>query len=146
MARVGKHFTLEELTVSQVAARQGLDNTPDTPAIGDLHDLVRYVLDPLREALGAPVLVNSGYRSEAVNKAVGGVRTSQHCLGQAADIHVNGMSVAELVRTVVDLHLPYDQLIDEYGYWVHVSYGPRHRREVLIARKVDSKTVYTPFR
>src|SRR5690606_28476100 len=96
----------------------------------------------LRDALGTPVLVNSGFRSAAVNKAVGGAATSQHRLGQAADIRVNGMTSAQLARRIAELGLPFDQLIEEFGRWVHVSYGPRHRRQILRATSENGRTVY----
>lgn len=140
---IGSHFTLDELTRSQTAARKGIANNPGASEIACLRELVAHILDPLREKLGKPILVSSGFRSVPVNAAVGGVASSQHCSGQAADINVNGMSVAELAAFIRKLNLPFDQLIDEFGSWVHVSYGPKHRRQVLIARTVGGKTVYT---
>lgn len=140
--KLGKHFTLDELTHSQAAARRGLPNEPDGPAQDNLRSLVANVLDPLREALGRPIVVSSGYRSPRVNKAVGGAASSQHVLGQAADITVPGVTVAQVVAKIRALGLPFDQLIDEFGSWVHVSYGPRHRRQVLRARRTAAGTKY----
>lgn len=142
--RLSDHFTLAEMTHSQTAVRSGLDNTPDEVTVQNLRQLVEHVLEPLRLYLGKPVLISSGYRSKAVNAAIGGAASSQHCLGQAADIQVHTLTVANLAQTIRQLGLPYDQLIDEFGDWVHVSYGPRQRREALIARKVNGKTIYTP--
>ena len=140
--KVGKHFTLAELTHSQAAARKGLKNSPDAAALESLQLLVQHVLDPLREALGRPIAVSSGYRSPLVNRAVGGASSSQHVLGQAADITVPGMHVTEVVARIRDLGLPFDQLIDEFSSWVHVSYGPRNRRQTLRARRTLTGTKY----
>lgn len=128
-----KYFTIAELCRSETANRLGIDNTPDAKAAANLTALVNKILDPLRSAWGKPVYVNSGYRSEAVNKAVGGVQTSQHCKGQAADITTgNRVDNARLFQLVQSLGLPFDQLIDEQNFsWIHVSYSPRHRRQVL---------------
>lgn len=142
--KLGKYFTLEEMTRSQTAARRGLPNQPTTKQLESLKALVRNVLDPLREALGRPVNINSGFRSEAVNKAVGGSSSSQHRYGEAADIVVPGLTVEQVVARIRSLNLPFDQLIDEFGSWVHVSHGPRHRREVLRARRdFNGRTIYT---
>lgn len=142
--KLGKYFTLEEMTRSQTAARRGLPNQPTAKQLESLKALVRNVLDPLREALGRPVNINSGFRSEAVNKAVGGSSSSQHRYGEAADIVVPGLTVEQVVARIRSLNLPFDQLIDEFGSWVHVSHGPRHRREVLRARRnFDGRTIYT---
>lgn len=143
---LGKHFTLAEMTASQVASRLGYDNTPSVEATTCLRGLVQHILDPLREKLGKPIIVSSGFRSARVNSAVGGASSSQHCLGQAADINVKGMPVADLVATIRQLNLPFDQLIDEFGDWVHVSYGPEQRRDVMKARKENGKTVYLRVR
>lgn len=130
-----KHFTFEELTKSAVAQREGIDNTPTAAVMEQLAKLVENVLDPLREAWGAPVTVTSGYRCQALNKAVGGVKNSQHMLGQAADITVgNPAENKRLMRIMRTLCLPVDQAIAEHGgRWIHVSHGPRNRRQYLTA-------------
>lgn len=136
------HFTLAEMTVSQEAARSGLKNVPSAAQVESLRLLCENVLEPLRVRLKRPVVVNSGFRSSTVNRRIGGAANSQHCKGQAADIIVPGMSVAEVVARIRKMALPFDQLLDEYGQWVHVSYGPRHRRQTLIARHEGGKTVW----
>jgi uncharacterized protein YcbK (DUF882 family) len=138
---LGKHFTLDELTHSQTAQRRGLSNSPDASAVGWLQRLVVTALDPIREALGRPVSISSGYRSPAVNKAVGGASSSQHVLGQAADIRTNAMTPAQLVAFIRTLGLPFDQLIEE-PTWVHISVGPRNRRQVLRARRTVTGMKY----
>lgn len=139
---LGRYFTIEELTRSDAAERRGVPNTPAAGELAHLRALVREILDPLREHLGRPIMITSGFRSEAVNRAVNGSATSQHRLGQAADFHVQGMTPAEICQVIRDLKLPYDQLIEEFGSWVHVSYAPSQRRQFLLARKQNGKTVY----
>lgn len=128
-----KHFKLEEFTKSDTARRMGIDNTPPPDAVARLQRLVDCVLDPLREAYGRPIYVNSGYRCPALNRAVGGVAHSQHLTGEAADITGgNCRENRRLYELLRQLRLPVDQVINEQGYtWLHVSYGPRHRRMFL---------------
>lgn len=139
---IGQHFTLGELTVSQTAARRGIKNNPGATELANLRALVHNILDPLREAVGRPVVVSSGFRSAMVNKAIGGASSSQHVLGQAADFTVPGMTTQQVVDRIRELGLPFDQLIEEFGSWVHVSYGPRQRRQVLRARRTSAGTKY----
>lgn len=136
--RLTTNFTLAELTVTST----GIANTPTPAEIVHLRNLAEKILQPLRDDLRRPVLVNSAFRSDRVNRAVGGTATSQHRYGQAADIRVEGMTSRALAQRVIDLGLPFDQLIEEFGRWVHVSYGPRHRRQVLTAVKRGGRTVY----
>ena len=133
-----KYFTLQEFISSPTARRLNIDNTPSRDVVGRLNLLVDNILDPLREAYGQPIIVTSGFRSAKLNKAVGGAKTSQHMLGEAADIRTvsdkpeDNRRLFDLCRT---LRLPFDQLIDEYGYnWIHVSFSPRHRRQILHIR------------
>lgn len=126
---------MNELTRSDTAKRYGIDNTPGDGDKAALKALVEKILDPLREAWGCPIIVSSGYRCPRLNKIVKGSPTSSHLLGQAADIHTVSDSPADnkrLFDLIVKLKLPFDQLIDEYGYnWIHVSYSPRYRRQIL---------------
>ena len=132
------NFSLAELT----ATGRNLPNVPNANEVANLKALASKILQPLRDSLGKPVLVNSAFRSEAVNRAVGGTATSQHRLGQAADIWVPGMSSTELAKHIVAIGLPFDQVIEEFGRWVHVSYGPRHRKQQLTAYSKGGKTAY----
>lgn len=133
-----KHFSMSELTKSATAARLGIDNTPTESVRRHLTALVDNILDPLRDAWGAPIIVSSGYRCKKLNKAVGGASTSQHVTGEAADIHTVSDTAEDnrrLYRLIQSLELPVDQCIDEYGYnWIHVSYGPRNRRMYFAIR------------
>lgn len=130
-----KYFTIAELIKSDAAKRSKINNTPTKQEEANLIALVDNVLDPLREAYGKPIIVTSGFRCERLNKLVNGSKTSQHRTGQAADIRTIEDTVEEnkkLFDLVQKLNLPYDQLIDEYNYdWVHVSYSPRNRRQIL---------------
>ena len=125
-----KYFTIKELTRSETARRLGINNTPPASAIEALHALVDNVLDPLREAWGGPIRVNSGYRCPELNKAVGGTPGSQHQRGEAADITVGSRSGnRRLLALIKRLGLPVDQCIDEKSCrWIHVSHRKGHNR------------------
>lgn len=138
-----RHFSLEEFTLSQTAVRRGIPNDPTPEHLANLEALCANILDPLRDCIGRPIKITSGYRSPALNKAVKGSSTSQHCYGQAADIQVPGLSVDEVVAAIRQAKLPFDQLIHEFGSWTHVSYsGERCRGQCLCATKVAGKTKY----
>lgn len=131
------YFTLKEMTRSSTATKLGIDNTPNKLIINNLNDLVTNVLDPLREAYGKPIRVTSGYRCEALNKAVKGVKNSQHMKGQAADItpleykYIN--EFIEFVRNWCLSH-EFDQCIIETsktGKWIHISWRNENRRKKL---------------
>jgi zinc D-Ala-D-Ala carboxypeptidase len=109
--------------------------TPSPQIVNNLTLLCTNLLEPLRQKVGA-IVVTSGYRCPRVNKAVGGVVTSQHLLGQAADIYAINISKAALFETIKQSNLPFDQLIWEYGTqlepaWVHVSFSTKPRRQIL---------------
>lgn len=132
---MGKYFTLEELTKSSAAKRAGIKNIPNEKELKNLNSLIDNILDPLREAYGKPIIVTSGFRCEELNDLVNGVRGSQHRTGQAADIRSRVDTRKEnkkLFDLIIELKLPFDQLIDEYDYnWVHVSFSDRNRRQIL---------------
>lgn len=135
-----KYFTLDEFTKSIEAEKRGIKNLPTYEDIANITRLVDVVLDPLREAYGKPIFVNSGYRCDELNKAVGGAKNSHHRFGMAADIHGtpnNKQENRRLFNLVRELNLPFTQLINEYDYsWVHVSYDKDYiRKEVLATTK-----------
>ena len=129
--KLSKNFTYEELCHSGVAERKGLRNRPKTKeeervVIENLKALCMEVLQPLRDYLAKPVVISSGYRSEEVNRMVGGVKGSQHLKGEAADIHVeNTEHLLKIMHYIMD-ETDFDQLIWEKNragvQWVHVSY------------------------
>lgn len=129
-----KYFTIAELCASSTATAKGIDNTPTPGITQNLERLVANVLDPLREAWGKPVVVTSGYRCPELNKAVGGAKNSHHMQGMAADISTgNKVDNRRLFQKILDLGLPFTQLIDEKGFsWIHVSYDTSNlKRQVL---------------
>lgn len=128
-----KYFTFTEFERSDTATRHAIDNAMPESAKKNVAALVDNVLDPLREAWGRPLYVNSGYRSAELNRRVGGKPSSQHLTGQAADITTgNRADNRRLFQLAIDLGLPFDQLIDENNFsWLHISHGPRNRRQIL---------------
>ena len=126
-------FTIEELCASEKAKERGINNTPSSEVIYNLRMLVIFVLDPLRRKYGKPIHVNSGYRSPQLNKAVGGVKTSQHLKGQAVDITTYSRSGNKRLFDLIRESGCFDQLIDEQNLsWVHVSFNINgNRKEVL---------------
>ena len=112
------HFTLEELTHTD---HRQFDNTPNPDELANLNRLAKF-LEQVKTVLGGkPVMINSAYRSEAVNTAVGSRNTSQHRIGCAADIRVPGMTPDEVVKAVMAAGLGYDQIIREFDRWTHIS-------------------------
>lgn len=132
-----KYFTMGEMMRSDTAARKGINNKCTKEDAERLKKLIENVLDPLREAYGKPIEVNSGYRCPELNKAVGGSKTSDHMIGCAADIVGTPNTKAEnkrLFELVKSLDLPFDQLIDEKNLsWVHVSYREGNNRKQVLA-------------
>lgn len=129
-----KYFTIPELTASAKARALGIDNTPPPGVKVKLSNLINILLDPIREKWGGPITVNSGYRCPTLNKAVGGVPTSQHLRGEAADITVgNPAKNNQLFKMIVDGGFDFDQLIDESEYsWIHISYSAgKNRHQIL---------------
>lgn len=122
--QLSEHFQLHEFTDSFIARLKGLSNEPTAEAVERLKNLCQQVLEPLRQWAGRPVQISSGYRSPAVNRAVGGVPSSQHLRGEAADILLPSLEVGWQWFCYLRDHLPYDQLIWETyhtRHWIHVS-------------------------
>ena len=122
------NFSLKELVASDVASRKKIDNTPSFEVVGHLHELVGDLLEPLREAWGGPIKVTSGYRCEKLNKAVGGVASSAHMRGDAADLQPGNGKIDEFISFtrlwLINNHVRFDQLIDERSgrtRWMHIS-------------------------
>lgn len=130
-----KYFTVAEFVRSETADRLAIDNRLPKELLPNVQALINNVLDPLREAYGKPITINSGYRSQALNKAVKGSATSDHMKGCAADI--TGGSPKEnkrLFYLIQELGLPFKQLIDEKNFaWVHVSYQEGVNRKQILA-------------
>jgi zinc D-Ala-D-Ala carboxypeptidase len=139
--QISEHFTLEELSFSETAARLGLDNTPSSIVVANLR-LVGVVMETIRTLLGdRPIIVHSGYRSSQVNKAVGGAATSAHCFGLACDFVCPEFGTPyDVALAILKSDIEYDQLILEYG-WVHAGLAQRgivFRRESLTKRSAEA--------
>jgi zinc D-Ala-D-Ala carboxypeptidase len=156
MSKLSQHLSIAEFEASPTATRRGISNKMPEEHLAAAKLLAEKVFEPLRAFRGKAIKINSGYRSTALNKAIGGahkmvggkyVATSQHCLGEALDLPLT----AEEFHWIKD-NLVFDQLIWEFGtdqqpQWVHVSYsGKRNRKQVLKAVKQGAKTVYLPFK
>ena len=140
--QLSEHFTLEELTHSEVAERKNLDNTPNALEVANLVRLAA-LLEEVRSLLNKPIMLNSGFRSKAVNDSVGSRDTSQHRIGCAADIRVPGMTPKQVVEAVIASNIGYDQIIEEFGSWTHLSVPDTAarppRKQALIIDKAGTR-------
>jgi zinc D-Ala-D-Ala carboxypeptidase len=118
---LSEHFTLEELTASETAARNGWDNSPNLNELSNLKRLAEFLEQVKTVVGGKPVMINSAFRSKLVNDAVGSKDSSQHRIGCAADIRVPGMTPDEVVKAVMAADIGYDQVIREFDRWTHIS-------------------------
>jgi putative chitinase len=137
---LSEHFTFEELTITD---HREFDNTPNVEETENLTRLAGF-LEQVKEVLGGkPIMVNSAFRSEAVNNAVGSRNTSQHRIGCAADIRVPGMTPDEVVKAVIASGIGYDQIIREFDRWTHISVPNTKdmtpRRQALIIDKTGTR-------
>jgi zinc D-Ala-D-Ala carboxypeptidase len=154
--QISKHLSLAEITRSDTAKRRGINNTPTPEHLENFKLLAEKVFEPIREHFKVPIHISSGYRSKALNTAIKGSLSSQHCSGEAIDIDMdgsaNGVTNAQVFNYIKD-NLNFDQLIWEFGTtsnpdWVHVSYEStgKQRKQILRATKQGGKTVYTPYK
>ena len=140
--KLSPHFSLAELTASQTAARKGLGNTPDAVVKNNL-TITAANLEKVRELLNHPIIISSGYRSPAVNRAVGGAATSAHTKGWAVDFICPGFgSPVQVVEKLKSSDLIFDQIIEE-GTWVHISFAPTMRKQVMKASFKNGKPTYS---
>jgi len=152
--QLSKHLSLAEVVRSETAKRKGISNMPTDAHIANFKLLAEKVFEPIRTHFGKPIHISSGYRSEALNKAIGGSLTSQHCSGEAIDIDMDGTAVtnAQIFNFIKD-NLNFDQMIWEFGTdtnpdWVHVSYEStgKQRKQILKAIKKGGATSYIPYK
>ena len=150
--KLSKNLSLAEVTKSVTAKRLGIDNTPDDWTIENLRAVAESVFQPLRDALGCPIYVSSGFRSEPLNKAIGGSLRSQHIQGRALDLDADVFGVctnADIFEYILN-NLEFDQLIWEFGDqdnpdWVHVSFvrdGVNRNRCLRACRDDEGKVYY----
>jgi hypothetical protein len=160
---LSKNLVLAEVTRSETAKRKGISNMPTPEHIENFKKLAENIFQPIRDHFGVPIRISSGYRSAALNKAIGGagktvngvyIPSSQHCKGEAIDIDMDGTTITnKQVFDYIKDNLNFDQLIWEFGTstnpdWVHVSYNSdgKQRKQVLKAVKQGANTNYTPFK
>ena len=152
--QLSKNLALAEVTRSETAKRKGISNMPTPEHIENFKKLAENVFQPIRDHFGVPIHISSGYRSKALNTAVKGSLSSQHCTGEAIDIDMDGTSItnAQIFHFIKD-NLNFDQMIWEFGTdtnpdWVHVSYEStgKQRKQILVAKRVGGKTTYVPYK
>jgi len=141
--QITPHFTLDELTASESAERNGWDNTPNDQELENLKRLAD-MLEQVKVVLGGkPIMINSAFRSKKVNDSVGSRDTSQHRIGCAADIRVPGMTPDEVVRKVIASGINFDQIIREFDRWTHISVSnspdTTPRKQALIIDKAGTR-------
>lgn len=130
--KLSPNFTLAEFTHSQIAAREGIDNTPSL-AILDNIKFTANELEKVRALLGTPIIISSGYRSPELNTAAKGSRSSQHLEGRAVDFTSPLFgSPKQIVEKILSSDIQYDQVIHEFNTWVHISFSPRNRKQALV--------------
>lgn len=152
--QLSKHLSLAEVTRSESAKRLGISNMPTEQHIKNFKLLAEKVFEPIREHFGKPIYISSGYRSQALNAAIGGSLSSQHCQGEALDLDMDGTDITnKQVFDFIKDNLEFDQLIWEFGTkdnpdWVHVSYEStgKQRKQILKASKANGKTSYSPYK
>lgn len=153
--KLSMYVSLAEVTRSDMAKRKGIDNSPTAEHLENLKVICEEVFDKVREHFGVPIFISSGYRSAALNKAIGGSATSDHNNGRALDLdqdgHGNGVTNADVFKFIKD-NLEFDQLIWEFGTdknpdWVHVGYRKgANRKQILKAVKTGGKTSYVAYK
>jgi hypothetical protein len=153
--KLSEHLDLAEVTRSESAKRKGISNEPTAEHLENFKKLAENIFEPIRNHFNVPIHISSGYRSKALNAAIGGALTSQHCSGEAIDIDMDGSSNGVTNKMVFDFikaNLNFDQMIWEFGNssnpdWVHVSYEStgKQRKQILKASKIGGATKYSPY-
>lgn len=153
--KISTHLNLAEVTRSDTAKRNGIDNTPTAEHLENFKLLAEKVFEPIRLHFKEPIFISSGYRSQALNAFIKGSATSQHCKGQAIDIDMDGSKGGVTNKMVFDFiksRLDFDQLIAEFPEnsnpaWVHVSYVKTgNRKQILVAKRISGATRYIPYK
>ena len=126
------NFKISELIHSDLAVQNNINNMPDVNALDDLLELTFYCLQPIRDLIKKPMIITSGFRCSKVNFFAGGAINSQHLYGQAADFIIKGMAPKEIIEVIKNSNIEYDQLINEFDKWVHVSFNKgKNRKQIL---------------
>jgi len=129
------NFKLSELIHSEKAIQHNINNMPDINSLDCMLDLIVFCLQPVRDILEKPMIISSGFRNEQLNKIVGGDVNSQHKKGQAVDFTVPGLSVNAVFNIIQSSKIEYDQLINEYNKWIHISFVRGKNRKKIIIKK-----------
>jgi len=153
--KLSEHLDLAEVTRSDSAKRKGISNQPAVEHLENFKKLAENIFEPIRNHFKVPIHISSGYRSKALNDAIGGSLSSQHCTGEAIDIDMDGSANGVTNKMVFDYikdNLSFDQMIWEFGTkdnpdWVHVSFEStgKQRKQILRAVKSGGKTTYQPY-
>lgn len=126
------NFKMSELIYSEKAVENNINNMPDINSMDNMLNLIFHCLQPVRDLIKKPMIITSGFRNPLVNRLVNGEENSQHKTGQAADFVIKGMTPAQIVNVIRKSNIDYDQLINEYDSWVHISYNKgKNRKQVL---------------
>jgi zinc D-Ala-D-Ala carboxypeptidase len=154
--KLSEHFDLNEFTRSDYAKRNGINNLPNAEQTDNIRELCINVLEPIRKHFQIPILISSGFRSKALNTAIGGTKNSQHTTGEAVDIDHDLSANVVSNRMIFDFiksNLTFDQMIAEFPKkgnpdWVHVSFvsGSKNRNQILVAKKENGKTIYINYK
>ncbi len=126
------NFKISELVKSKIAQEKNINNFPDINSLDNLLYLIFFCLQPIRNLIKKPVIITSGFRCKKLNNEVNGAINSQHLKGQAADFKINGMKPFEIIEIIKKSDIVYDQLINEYDKWVHISYNKNKNRRQII--------------
>lgn len=129
------NFKMSELIHSDTAIKNNINNMPDINSLDNMLDLIVNCLQPIRNLIKKPMIISSGYRNKEVNKLVKGKSSSQHTRGQAADFKIKGMQPKEIVQIIKKSNIEFDQLINEYDLWVHVSFNKKGNRHQVLTLK-----------
>ena len=148
--KISDHITLKEATKSNTAIRRGIDNTPNDYQLSNMENIAKNLFEPLRKWVGGPIRINSFFRSEELNSAIGGSSRSQHCQGRSIDLDdtFGHKTNAEMFQYIKD-NLSFDQMIWEFGDnenpdWVHVSFVSfdENRGRIMKAERINGKITY----
>lgn len=126
---INLNFTLSELIKSDTAIKNNINNLPDLKSLDNLLNLIVFCLQPLRDKIQRPIIISSGYRCNKLNLLIGGANNSQHLLGCAADFKIQGMTIPAAIDFIKNSGIEFDQLINEYDKWIHISYSKGKNRK-----------------
>jgi len=126
------NFKISELIKSDIAIRHNINNMPDINSLDCMLDLIYYCLQPIRNIIKKPIIILSGFRNKEVNNLAKGALNSQHCKGQAVDFIISGISVKAIIEIIKNSNIEFDQLINEYDKWVHISFNKNKNRHQIL--------------